>query len=229
MNRRVVVYAATRNLYKQMYVSLTSLLKNNEIDAVCLLIEDNDFPYELPENVYCINVSGQDIFPADGANSKTRYTYMSLMRCALPRLFPKEKRMLWLDVDTIVDGNICDLFDLNMDEYCYAGAVEPNKSIDVFQYINDGVLLVNLECLRQTGRDDEIIEHLNRFPLKWPDQEAINIYCQGKIRVIGNEYNSNCSTGLALKPKIWHFAAIKDWTNYPMYKKYEKEIGKCKN
>lgn len=224
MNRRVVVYAATRNLYKQMYIAMKSLLANNEIDAVWLLIEDNEFPYELPENVYYMNVSKQRFFPAYGANSKTKFTYMSLLRCALTKLFPKEKKMLWLDVDTIVNDDICDLFELNMEECCYAGVIEPKKCIDIFRYINAGVLFANLEYLRKTGRDDEIIEHLNRFYLNWPDQEAINIYCQGKMRFVGNEYNSNSFTGIALKPKIWHYAAIKDWTDCALYKKYEKEI-----
>ena len=62
MNDKVVLYAGTRNVYEQMYTSLKSLLWNTPVDRVYLLIEDDEFPFELPENVHPMNVSGQDYF-----------------------------------------------------------------------------------------------------------------------------------------------------------------------
>ena len=59
---KVVVYAGTRNVYDPMYVSLKSLLINNKIDRVYLLIEDDEFPYPIPKNVYPVNVSEQNYF-----------------------------------------------------------------------------------------------------------------------------------------------------------------------
>ena len=67
--RKVAVYAGTRNLYEAMRVSVTSLLKNNELDSVFLLIEDDLFPYTMPAEVCAVNVSKQQFFPADGANA----------------------------------------------------------------------------------------------------------------------------------------------------------------
>ena len=48
MNDRVAIYAGTRNLYPQMYTALKSLLINNSMDRVFLLIEDDEFPIRFP-------------------------------------------------------------------------------------------------------------------------------------------------------------------------------------
>ena len=90
--RRTVVYAGTSNLFDSMRVALKSLLTNNRIDQVYLLT-DQDYPYPLPENVKTVNVSGQTYFPHSGANYHSKWTYMTLMRAALAKLFPDEKRV----------------------------------------------------------------------------------------------------------------------------------------
>ena len=45
--KKTVIYAGTRNLYPLMEVPLKSLLANNVIDQVYLLIEDDEFPTQL--------------------------------------------------------------------------------------------------------------------------------------------------------------------------------------
>ena len=70
MYDKVAVYAGTRNLYEQMYVCLKSLLVNNAMDRVYLLIEDDEYPYTVPENVIPVNVSEQD-------SSQTAHTVCS--------------------------------------------------------------------------------------------------------------------------------------------------------
>jgi hypothetical protein len=54
---KVAAYSGTRNVYYRMIPAVKSLLKNSNIDLVYLLIEDDIFPYDLPEKVKCINVS----------------------------------------------------------------------------------------------------------------------------------------------------------------------------
>jgi len=38
---------------------MKSLLIHSNVDKIYFLIEDDEFPYELPPEVECINVSGQ--------------------------------------------------------------------------------------------------------------------------------------------------------------------------
>lgn len=220
MADRVAAYAGTRNLYTMMYVSLKSLLLNNKMDRVYLLIEDDEFPYKVPGCVTVVNVSEQEYFPADGANTQSRYSYMALMKCAFSMMFPDEKLILWLDCDTIVDDDITDLFDMNMSFYYYAAVMEPAKSKDIFRYVNVGVLMCNLSLLRATQKDEEIIAFVNSCKLNLPEQETINLLCQGRIRLIDSAYNANNWTTFVVKPKIIHYAATPNITEQWAYKKY---------
>lgn len=218
---KVAVYAGTRNVYEQMYVSLKSLLVNTKMDRVYLLIEDDDFPYLVPDNVHSINISKQEYFIPGSANYNNAWTYMAMIKCALADLFPDEKKILWLDIDTIVNEDISDLFTIDMSGYYYAGAIEPGKSKDIFRYVNVGVLMCNLELLRAMAKEQEMIAFMNVCKFGWVDQEVINLLCQGRIRVIESIYNANAYTIGCLRPKIIHYAARTDYMNDWAYKKYE--------
>lgn len=222
-DRRVAVYAGTRNLYEQMYVALKSLLLNNRMDRVYLLIEDDEYPFPVPDCVYPVNVSGQEFFPEDGVNYQSPWSYMTMMRCCLATMLPNEDMVLWLDCDTFVDRPITDLFNLDMTGLLYAAVLEPKKSIDVFRYVNAGVLLCNLDALRKTGKEDELIALLNEIPLTFPDQEAINLLCQARIRLIDSEYNANNWTMKSIRPRIYHLATIRgeELKRQWIYRKYE--------
>lgn len=217
---KVVAYAGTRNIYDQMYVCLKSLLVNNEIDRVYLLIEDDEFPYPLPKNVHPFNVSGQEFFKEGSPNFGCKWSYMSMLRCAFGAMFPDEHMILWLDCDTIVNDNITDLFDMNMDGYMYAGTIEPQNCKSVFRYINCGVLLINLDMVRQTNRESEMVMFLNSYQFAFPDQDVLNMLCQGWIRIIGSEYNANAFTTNCTRPRIYHYAAVKDFKEDWAWQKY---------
>lgn len=218
--RKVAVYAGTRNVYGKMAVAARSLLANNRMDRVYFLIEDEAFPERLPEVIRCIDMSGQEIFPLDGPNTKTIWTYMALLRCALTRILPEEKRVLWLDVDTIVDGDITELLETDLKGKCLAGVRENAKSIGTV-YINAGVLLMDLEQLRRTGKDEELIRLLNSERLDFPDQDAINRLCCDEIVEVGNEWNSNWFTGMNRWPCIMHYAALSDYQTDALWRKYK--------
>lgn len=222
MSDKVAVYAATRNIYDQMYVCLKSLLLNNPMDRVYLLIEDDSYPFPIPDNVFTVNVSEQEFFSKNSPNFNSPWSYMTMMRCVLSEVLAKEDKVLWLDCDTIVIDDITDLFDLNMDGYFYAGALEPGKSKDVFRYINAGVLLCNLALLRKTVQEQMMVAFLNAYKFGWCDQDIINLLNQLRIRIIGSEYNQNAFTLPCSRPRIIHYAAVKDFKNDWAYKKFEQ-------
>ena len=220
MADKIAVYAGTRNIYGQMYTSLKSLLLNTPMDQVFLLIEDDEFPYPLPENVQPVNVSDQPWFPENGANTVQRYTYMALLKVCLGEIFTDIKKVLWLDCDTIIDDDISDLFETDLSGYYYAGVLEPGKSKDIFRYVNVGVLLCNLDSLRRMGKEMEMIHFLNQYQMGWPEQDCINLLCQGRIRLVDSTYNANAFTTVCLRPKIIHYAAMKEYAEHWAYKKY---------
>ena len=97
--RRCVSYCMTRNIYPMILPSLKSLLANNEIDTVYLITEDDDIGIWMPDNVKIINVSGQQWFKPDSPNFNTRFTYMVMIRIALPFILKDEDLGALKDLD----------------------------------------------------------------------------------------------------------------------------------
>ena len=217
---KFVVYAGTRNKYHAMSVAVKSLLIHNRVDRVVFLIEDDEFPEPIPDIVECINVSKQTYFQPDGPNFAQHWTYMSLMRLALPVMFPEEKRALWLDVDTIVLDDISILFDIDMRKCYVAGVIEPKKTHDPFKYINTGVLVMDLEKLRD-GKCGEWLDYIGREIMRFPDQDCINLLCQGKILILDPVWNSCPWTAEPNDRIIVHYAADREFQNRTLFKKFE--------
>ena len=219
---KVAVYCGTRNLYEDMVTAAKSLLLHSDVDKIYFLIEDDDFPFYLPDCIETINVSNQTFFGKDSPNYHQRWTYMVLLRVALTKILPTEiEKVLSLDVDTIVDQDVPDLWDISLDGYYFAGVREPKKSNNGFLYINNGVTLQNLKELRRDGKDDEIIAELNRSFYQYPEQDAINKMCQGKILKIPSDYNACPWVEPYDTPKIIHFAAFNPWNHFPIVQAYK--------
>ena len=189
-----------------------------------LLIEDDEFPYPVPKNVYPVNVSEQTYF-SEGtcANFNSPWSYMDLLRCCLGEMMPDEKQVLWLDVDTIIDDDIEELFNIDMRGYYFAGAMEPAKSKGIFRYINSGVTMHNLEMLRGWNVEPLMMSMVCLYQFGFPGQDIINLLGQGRIKLIDSEFNANGYTMPCIMPKIIHFAAIKDYKEHFYYKKYARQ------
>ena len=100
---KAAVYAGTRNVYEDMIPSMKSLLIHSDVDKIYFLIEDDEFPYELPSEVECINLNNQKWFLQDGPNMNARCSYMVLLRAAFTKLFPNLDKILIIDNDIIIN------------------------------------------------------------------------------------------------------------------------------
>ena len=217
---KTAVYTGTRNLYPHMIPAVKSLLINSDVEKIYLLIEDDEFPFYLPEEVECINVSDQKFFKPDSPNMSSGFTYMAMMRAALCYIFPDQDRILSLDVDTIAIDDVSDIWNLPIDDYYFAAVKEPRRCIYRNFYTNIGVALYNLSKLREDGKADEAIELLNTRKCDYLEQDAFNKLCRGKIYCMPSEYNVNYYTGNPRKRKIMHYAHDKQWDDKPDYIKY---------
>ena len=218
---RVAVYMSTRNLYDRLPAAYNSLLAYTKLDHVYLLIEDDTFPYKLPANVTAVNVSGQDIFPHDGPNYVTRYSYMILLRAALTRLFPDLSRILSIDVDTIVHESLLPLWDHDLTGAYFAAVPEPvSHKVRGYPYPNFGVCIINLDYLRTTGMDDTVITELNTVQHLYPEQDAFVKHCGQFWNKLPSDYNDT-SIGFKITAPtnhsiVTHYAGFKDWTRFPL-------------
>ena len=116
-------------------------------------------------------------------------TYFRLL---LPRLL-QEERCIYLDSDTVICTDLQKLFDMEMGETYLAGVKAPGYILhssetsrkqallpNMQQYINAGVLLMNLDQMR---KDCVVEKFLRLIPLKMEsqDQDIINSVCYDKI------------------------------------------------
>jgi lipopolysaccharide biosynthesis glycosyltransferase len=81
--------------------------------------------------------------------------------------------------------------------------------------------MCNLDALRKMGKELEMVAYINRYQMGFPEQDCINILCQGRIRLIDSSYNANSFTQYCIRPKIIHYAAMKEYKDHWAYKKYD--------
>ena len=228
---KVAAYTGTRNLYPYMIASAKSLLMNSDVEKIYFLIEDDSIGEELPQEIECINVSGQTYFKPDTPNMRSRFTYMALMRATYALMFPDLSRILSLDVDIIAGSDVSDLWELPIDDCYYAASREPEKVYNGL-YPNSGVALYNLDKLRD-GKAQEVIKALNEKQYTFMEQDAFAEYCQGHIYDMPSEYNATAFTCPTKNPKIIHYAGIKNWYGFKEVKEYMdipfKEVMECHN
>lgn len=217
---RAAVYTGTKKVYEYMLISAKSLLEHSNVEKIYFLIESDEFPYELPPEVECYNISNQQYFKKDGPNFQNVLSYMVLIRVAFTKLFPDLDRILSIDIDTVVNENISDLWDLDLTNYYLAAVEELEVTKLEGSYINMGVAMLNLKKIRDEHKDDELIENLNTFWYRWNEQDAINQMFRGNILILPNDYNACWQSGKPQHEKITHFAGIYDLEHFPIFNYY---------
>lgn len=226
-------------------VQLHALLKNNPGSHTIHLVSD-----ELPtatieqyQNIcahYGCTLHFHNLSFSPKYKVTNRFTKYTLYRLALPDLI-QEDRVLYLDSDTLVLGDISPLFNLDLGNNWIAGAIDTGIKVphkvrlgigSKGTYVNAGVLLISMDKVRhlgwlRLGRD-------RRFTIG--DQDIINKTCRGHILPISNIYNASLSTGFPPEQdiRILHYAGVKSpWVeNLPLahiWKKYEDDTRKLQD
>lgn len=215
-------YCGTRNIYGDMETSAKSIIANSDVDRVWFIIEDDEFPNELPDMIRCVNVKEQQFFKPGTPNMDSCYTYMAMMRIALCHVLPDVDKVLSLDADLIAMRDISAVWDLPIDDCYLAASHEWHRSHNGLLYCNFGVVLYNLEKMRD-GKADEIIDVLSRRKYTWVEQDVGNYLCQGRIYDMPSEFNANWWTNKnAPNPAIKHYAGVarNEWINLPEVTKW---------
>ena len=77
------------------------------------------------------------------------------------------------------------------------------------EYINSGILLMNLKKMRQTGMEEHFLSLLNtyHFDCIAPDQDYLNAMCSGKIRYLESAWDAMPTEGKTPMehPSIIHY------------------------
>ena len=130
-----------------------------------------------------------------GTSISNRYSEAALYRLMLPELLPDIDRILYLDSDIIIRRDVAKIFtETDMTGMLLAAIAEPpiedqrqkrlDMGLDPCQYFNSGFLILNLELMRMESSSAAMLDLLKDDKLEFPDQDALNIVCKGRVRFI---------------------------------------------
>lgn len=231
-----VIYSGTRNLYPAMRGAILSLLEHNPDAKIWVLAEDNELPFGKDLGITVYNVSGQSIFPKNGPNMRSQFTYMAMMRSVTAALLPGEERVIQLDVDTIVCDDLTPMWETDLDGKWLAWCEERWGVWKPYgpKYYNFGVALMNLDQMRKDRAPDLLSSLLNLNAYQYVDQDVMNLCAvPGKSVELPNRYNESFCCGYTEHPAIVHYAGYPEWytTDYcprwwlrEKYKKLADEV-----
>ncbi|WP_136683411.1 glycosyltransferase family 8 protein [Falsirhodobacter xinxiangensis] len=159
----------------------------------------------------------------------TRSTYLRLL---IPGLFPDEDRVIYMDCDMVVTGDLslADTIELGSAPIAAVACPSPNSQEVAATghvrgtYINAGFLVMNLPVWRDEGIADQCITLIAdpRQSLLSEDQSAINIVCRGRIVYLPSEFNVYSDPNaykrkedLPMEPAVIHYVVNNKPWNMP--------------
>lgn len=142
--------------------------------------------------IFDISELFSDELPA--ANMETRFTPCCMLRLYADLVDGIPDRILYLDNDVICRLNPEEFYNTDMKDAELAGVLDYYGSW-FFQrqffkrdYLNSGVLLLNLDKIKQTGLFKKCRERCKNTEMFMPDQSAINKLAQNKL-IVPRKFN----------------------------------------
>lgn len=205
---RYVVYAGDHRVHGMMVTAAKSLLNHTRVDKIFFLTDRDDFG-KLPDIIQLIDVSKQNVFPPTCPNILPWYSYMTTLRAGLTKILPEDiDTVLWLDPDTIVTGDISDIWNTEITTRYFAAVEEVrNHNHTLKPYFNAGVMLMNLRKFRDSGMDDKVIHEINTKKYEHLEQDVLNYLCFTHIRHLPAKYSSSFVSEPCTDPVILHFVS----------------------
>ncbi len=210
-----ILYELDNNFAPQVCASMASVCENNrECDDLRFFVFGLGLSKTVVHNLEVVAQQyGREvsIIPIDGFMEEfgefdtLGWNEVVLSRLLVNKFLPAAvSRVLHLDGDTIVRGDLSELWCTALGPDYHIGAViEPTvdrKRIEELglsaePYFNAGVLLIDLEQWRAEGIEDGLVGYClqNHERLFANDQDAINAFLAGRIKPVSPVYNS-CNT-----------------------------------
>ncbi len=170
-----------------------------------------------------------DDYLLEGAPTTKRYPFAMYYRLFAFKFLPDNvDKVLYLDPDIIVLKDLESLYNTSFDDKLFVAASNVGEVLRKFneiknaaprgaEYVNTGVLLMNIKELRKIQKSDEIINYIKKYKnrLMLPDQDVLSGLYGDKIKKVPNIiYNLN-DRGIIfynLNPKNVEKINI-DWVN----------------
>lgn len=261
-----VLFAADDNYVPMLTTTIYSLLKNASSERhYDIIVLERNISDENKQSI--IDFLSQfdnatirffDVSRAiSGFNLTTSNAHISIetyYRFIIQEALPFYKKVLYLDCDLVVNGDIAELYDTDLGNTTIGAVPDIDftgnlnmKNGERMEYVNRqlhmskpygyfqaGVLLMNLERMRETHTVHEWLEIAQKPGFIYNDQDILNMECEGSVTYLPYEWNvmHNCGGRVhgvfdfapanmfhkymesRKSPKIVHYAGYdKPWKN----------------
>ncbi|UUX34296.1 glycosyltransferase family 8 protein [Fundicoccus culcitae] len=185
---------------------------NSKLEAFCQKLEMNYFPVVIGDTAF------------SKAPVTDRWPESIYYRLLAHDYLPEDlSSIIYFDADILVINSILPLTELDMTDYLYAAASHKQlteltnyvnrirlNTYDAEGYYNSGILVMNLDNIRQHVKAEDIFTYIseNRLKLFLPDQDVLNALYSDRILSIPDEvYNFD-----ARRQLIYELISEGEWT-----------------
>ena len=207
-----ILYCGDNNITNGLIISILSLIKHTdeELNIYVLTMKYEKYKplskdvikvldKKLKEKnknskINLIDITNKVIKCLPTANLSTRFTPYCMLRLYADKVDELPSKILYLDNDVVALKDFTDFYNLDITNYDIAGVFDYygshiyRKKIIIKDYLNSGVLLMNLDRIKENNLFEKCRIRCRDKEMLLPDQEAINTYCSKKL-IVNRIYN----------------------------------------
>lgn len=246
-----IYYSGNKNAFKCILLSIMSMVKHTgeqlEVGVLSMDLHEVKENYIMPDSkeiaildrvvkeknpqssVRLIDMTAlYKQYLISGKNERCAYTPYTLLRLLLGKVDKSDDKVIYIDTDTMLLGDIKQMYDINLEGYEFGAVLDYTGHKFISKtYCNAGVLLLNLGEIKRTKLFDKAMKYVLTHKMFMPDQTALHRNVERKL-IIDGKFNEQRS----LKPDtvIKHFCkGIKFFPIFHIFNIKQTEIDKVHN
>lgn len=194
-------------------VSIISLLENNkDVDNIHIFIVGEDISQDNRKKLYqtvgfynrnLTILDKPDINSLIGCKMEMHWWIENVFsRVFLAEVFkeyPDINKLIYIDCDTLVVGNLSDLWEIDLEDHVAAGVLEAmgnlhKKAIGLRKqdpYFNAGMFLVDVNKWRNENYDKKASDFIRKMngKMEYADESVLNAIAANDMKIISPKYN----------------------------------------
>lgn len=222
-----IIFITDNNFSMPTGVAIQSLFYNRDknsvynIHVICNSVEEYNREKLLKLQASNFNIDLVDVSETELHQKFVKENFpvsiSATFKFFLPELFPNLTKALYIDGDLIIQSNLLKLYFTDISGV-YAGVVKDYHALtfkgDVWKrlgvrfeaYFNSGVMLLNLEKMRNDHITEKLVEYRLNGINYYMDQDALNVVFGNSVKYLNFNYNMTMTN--------WRNKTIEDLAEY---------------
>lgn len=193
-----IVFITDENFIMQTGVAITSLINNKNADTVYdIYVVAAECSQDKKNELYLIELNGSKINIIDASLAK--YTDIKqlahipiscLLKFEICDMITNYDKIIYLDGDLYVKGDISELYSIDMGANYIAGVPSIEMAYSDKKMINAGIMLFNAKKMREDGMSTKLIEVRRGLGDRGSmDQQTFNLVMKDRTGILPLKYN----------------------------------------